>query len=167
MHKGPDYFIRAAKKVLEYRNDVVFVMAGSGEMEHQLIDMVAELGISEHVFFAGYLRGDELDSVYTSADLYVLPSVSEPFGIAPLESLMHNTPVLISKQSGVSEILSHALKVDFWDVDEMANKIITALDHPEMLEELRDNGHKQAQLLNWKAAAKKVINVYKQLIGRI
>jgi glycosyltransferase involved in cell wall biosynthesis len=166
MHKGPDYFVKAAKKVLGYRDDVIFVMAGSGEMEHELIEMVAELGISDHVLFAGYLRGEELDAMFSSADLYVLPSVSEPFGIAPLESLIRNTPVLISKQSGVSEIVSHALKVDFWDTDEMTNKIITALDHPEMLKELQSNGRKQALLLNWKAAAKKVVNIYKQLVGR-
>jgi len=166
MHKGPDYFIKAAQKVLKYRDDVIFVMAGAGEMEHELIEMVAEAGISEHVIFAGYLRGEELDSIYSSADLYVLPSVSEPFGIAPLESLIRSTPVLISKQSGVSETLEHALKVDFWDTDEMSNKIITALDHPEMLEELKKNGHRQALLLNWKAAAKKVINVYRHLIGK-
>lgn len=166
MHKGPDYFIKAAKKVLNYRDDVVFVMAGSGEMEHELIEMVADFGISDHVLFAGYLRGEELDAMYSSADLYVLPSVSEPFGIAPLESLIRNTPVLISKQSGVSETVSHALKVDFWDIDEMSNKIISALDHPEMLSELTTHGKDQALLLNWKAAARKVINVYKQLVGR-
>ncbi len=167
MHKGPDYFIKAAKKVLNYRDDTIFVMAGSGEMEHELIELVADLGISDHVLFAGYLRGDDLDAMYSSADLYVLPSVSEPFGIAPLESLIRNTPVLISKQSGVSETVSHALKVDFWDIDEMSNKIISALDHPEMLSELTSHGKDQALLLNWKAAAKKVINVYKQLIGKI
>lgn len=156
MHKGPDYFIKAAKKVLNYRDDIIFVMAGSGEMEHELIEMVADLGISDHVLFAGYLRGEDLDAMYSSADLYVLPSVSEPFGIAPLESLIRSTPVIISKQSGVSETVSHALKVDFWDIDEMTNKIISALDHPEMLSELTENGKQQALLLNWKAAAKKL-----------
>lgn len=164
MHKGPDYFLKAAQKVLEYDDNVIFVMAGSGEMEHQLIEMAAEMGIAEKVIFAGYLRGEELDQIYSSADLYVLPSISEPFGIAPLESLIHKTPVIISKQSGVSEILSHALKVDFWDVDEMANKITTAIKHPELLEELRKSGHDQALGFNWKAAAKKVINVYKRLL---
>lgn len=123
-------------------------MAGSGEMEHELIEMVADLGISDHVLFAGYLRGEDLDAMYSSADLYVLPSVSEPFGIAPLESLIRSTPVIISKQSGVSETVSHALKVDFWDIDEMTNKIISALDHPEMLSELTENGKQQALLLN-------------------
>ena len=127
MHKGPDYFLEAAQKVLKYYKDVFFVIAGSGDMEWQLIRQATQMGIADKVFFAGFARGDELNTLYRSADLFILPSVSEPFGLTPLESLMNGTPVLISKQSGVSEVLRHALKVDFWDTDEMANKIISVL----------------------------------------
>src|SRR5208282_766409 len=124
MQKGPEYFLAAAKKVLEVMDNVKFVMAGSGDMIRRTIEMAAALGIGHKVLFTGFLRGTDVEKVFKMADLYVMPSVSEPFGIAPLEAMSHDVPVIISKQSGVSEVLGHALKVDFWDIDEMANKII-------------------------------------------
>ena len=127
LQKGPDYFLRAAKRALEKDPRILFVVSGSGDMERRIMDMTAALGISGNVLFTGFVSGAERTDVYSAADLFVMPSVSEPFGIAPLESMKLGTPVLISKQSGVAEVVRHALKVDFWDVEEMANKILAAM----------------------------------------
>ncbi|GAH90104.1 unnamed protein product, partial [marine sediment metagenome] len=132
MQKGPEYFLQAAKKVLDVMDNVKFVMAGAGDMMHRAVEMAAELGIGQKVLFTGFLHGEDVQKIYKMADLYVMPSVSEPFGIAPLEALDNDVPVIISKQSGVSEVLMHALKVDFWDVDEIANKIIAVLKYPPL-----------------------------------
>jgi glycosyltransferase involved in cell wall biosynthesis len=137
MQKGPEYFLWAAKKVIEVMDNVKFVMAGSGDLMHRAIEMAAGLGIGQKVLFTGFLCGDDVQKIYEMADLYVMPSVSEPFGIAPLEALNNDVPVIISKQSGVSEVLTHALKVDFWDVDEIANKIIAVLKYPPLGTTLR------------------------------
>ncbi|MCX6739153.1 MAG: glycosyltransferase family 4 protein [Candidatus Parcubacteria bacterium] len=163
MQKGPDYFIRAAKRVLEYRPKTMFVVSGSGDMEYQMIRQAANEGISDRVFFAGFLRGDDLNSVYQSADLYIMPSISEPFGITPLEALANGTPVLISNQSGVSEVLNHALKTDFWDIDDMADKIISTLDHPSLSENLRANGYQEVKKNSWSVAAGKCTALYGKL----
>jgi len=140
MQKGPEYFLAAAKKVLEVMDNVKFVMAGSGDMIRRTIEMAASMGIGHKVLFTGFLRGGDVEKVFKMADLYVMPSVSEPFGIAPLEAMSHDVPVIISKQSGVSEVLTHALKVDFWDINEMANKIIAVLKHPPLASTLRQHG---------------------------
>jgi len=166
LHKGPDYFLRAAKKVLAHRPHTIFVMAGSGEMEWQLIRQASEMGIGDRVFFAGFARGEERDALYRNADLFVLPSVSEPFGLTPLESLMHGTPVLISKQSGVSEVLTHALKADFWDTDEMTNKILAILGDSTLHRQLRENGFNEAMKTTWQRAAEKVRELYHVLVGK-
>lgn len=163
LQKGPDYFIRTAKRVLQFRPNTLFIVSGSGDMEYQMIRQAADEGISDKVFFAGFLRGDDLDSVYQAADLYIMPSISEPFGITPLEAISNGTPVLISKQSGVSEVLSHALKADFWDIDDMADKIISTLDHSSLHENLRDNGYKEIQKSSWPVAAEKCVNVYNEV----
>lgn len=165
IQKGPEYFIRAARRVLDYYPDVIFVVAGSGDMEHQVMMEAASLGISDKVFFTGFLRGDDLNAVYQAADLYVMPSVSEPFGITPLEALVNETPVLISKQSGVSEVLTHALKSDFWDTEDMANKIISVLNHPSLKETLRDNGKRDASKLSWQEAAHTCIDLYTRMLS--
>lgn len=167
LQKGPDYFIRAAKRVLEYRPDTLFVVSGSGDMERQMIRQAAESGIGDKVIFAGFLRGDELAGIYQSADLYVMPSVSEPFGITPLESLLNGTPVLISKQSGVAEVLTHVLKTDFWDTEDMADKIISVLDHRPLYESLRENGGREVERNNWRNAALKCVAIYESLCGSL
>ncbi|MCG2809146.1 MAG: glycosyltransferase family 4 protein [Candidatus Portnoybacteria bacterium] len=164
IQKGPDYFLRAAKRVLDRRSDVFFIMAGAGDMEAQLIQEAAFLDISDKFLFAGFLRGDDLVRVYQAADLYVLSSVSEPFGLTPLESLAYGTPVLISKQSGVSEILNHALKVDFWDIDEMANKIISVLEHQELGQSLKENGEEEIKKISWRDSAQKCVEIYNQIL---
>ncbi len=163
LQKGPDYFIRAAKRVLDFKKDIFFVIAGSGDMQAQIMREVADMGISDKVLFTGFLRGERLEKMYRMADLFVMPSVSEPFGITPLESLINGTPVLISKQSGSSEVISHALKVDFWDTEEMANKIICALEYPSMSNCLIENGRREALSLTWEKAAEKCINIYDEV----
>lgn len=160
MQKGPEYFLAAAKKVLEHMQDVRFVMAGSGDMIRQSIEMAAHMGIGHKVVFTGFLRGDDVARVFKMADLYVMPSVSEPFGIAPLEALSNEVPVLISKQSGVSEVLAHVLKVDFWDIDEMANKILAVLRHPPLQTTLREHGSFEIKKLTWRDSAQNCVGVY-------
>ncbi|MCI0499354.1 MAG: glycosyltransferase [Planctomycetales bacterium] len=164
MQKGPEYFLMAARKVLEEIENVKFVMAGSGDMMHRIIEMAAQMGIGHKVLFTGFLRGHDVEKVYQMADLYVMPSVSEPFGIAPLEALNHDVPVLISKQSGVSEVLTHVLKVDFWDVNEMANKIIAVLKYPPLQLTLREHGNFEVRRLRWSGAAEKCRKVYERML---
>jgi glycosyltransferase involved in cell wall biosynthesis len=120
------------------------------------------MGIGHKVLFTGFLRGPDVDRVFRMADLYVMPSVSEPFGIAPLEAMNNDVPVLISKQSGVSEVLSHALKVDFWDVNEMANKIVAVLRHPPLQKTLREHGRIEVRKLSWADSARRCLEVYQQ-----
>ncbi len=162
MQKGPEYFLRAAKKVLEVMDNVKFVMAGSGDLMHRSVEMAAELGIGHKVLFTGFLRGEDVQRIYRAADLYVMPSVSEPFGIAPLEALDNDVPVIISKQSGVSEVLKHALKVDFWDVNEIANKVVAVLKYPPLEMALRSHGNFEVRRLRWKDSAVKCSRVYEQ-----
>jgi len=162
MQKGPEYFLAAAKKVLEVMDNVKFVMAGSGDMIRRTIEMAATLGIGHKVLFTGFLRGGDVEKVFKMADLYVMPSVSEPFGIAPLEAMSHDVPVIISKQSGVSEVLTHALKVDFWDINEMANKIIAVLKHPPLASTLRQHGSFEVRRLHWVDAARQCVQIYGQ-----
>ncbi len=163
MQKGPEYFLAAAKKVLELMDNVKFVMAGSGDMIRRTIEMAAEMGIGHKVLFTGFLRGDDVDKVFRMADLFVMPSVSEPFGLVPLEALRNDVPVLISKQSGVSEVLTHVLKVDFWDVNEMANKIVAVLRHPPLQATLREHGNYEVRKLSWESSAQQCMDVYRSI----
>jgi glycosyltransferase involved in cell wall biosynthesis len=165
MQKGPEYFLAGAKKVLEVMDNVKFVMAGSGDMIRRMIELAAAMGIGRHVTFTGFLHGEDLDRVFQMADLYVMPSVSEPFGLAPLEALSHDVPVLISKQSGVSEVLTHVLKVDFWDINEMANKIIAVLRHPPLQATLREHGSFEVRKLSWKDSANHCLEVYRRVMA--
>jgi len=161
--KGPDYFIEAAAKVLHALPNVTFVMAGTGDMMPRMVERVAELGLGKHFHFTGFLRGDDVEQMFAASDLYVMPSVSEPFGISPLEAMLYDVPVIISKQSGVSEILKHALKVDFWDIDEIANKIIAVLKYPVLFDEIVERSREQIRHIRWETAAEKIVNVYQNL----
>ncbi|MFH1590993.1 MAG: glycosyltransferase family 4 protein [archaeon] len=165
IQKGPDYFLYAAHKVLSHFPDVRFVMAGSGDMESRLINEAARLGIGDKVLFTGFLSGKKLSEMYRLADLYVMPSVSEPFGIAPLEALKHGTPVLISKQSGVSEVLQNCLTTDFWDIDHMSAQIIAALSYPSLHNCLTTNGVHEVGNMRWSDSARRCIDVYNQAIS--
>ncbi len=164
MQKGPEYFLMAAKKVLEHMDKVKFVIAGAGDMMQRIIEMAAHLGIGQKVLFTGFLRGKDVQRVYDMADLYVMPSVSEPFGIAPLEALNHDVPVIISRQSGVSEVLTHALKIDFWDVNEMANKILAVLKYPPLSLTLREHGTFEVRKLKWEDSAQRCIEIYNSVV---
>ncbi len=163
LQKGPDYFLNAARKVITHRPNTLFVISGSGDMAKQIIDRSAELGIGDKVLFTGFLREKELARLYGAADLVVMPSVSEPFGIVPLESLLNGTPVLISKQSGVAEVIRNALKTDFWDTDEMANKMVSVLDNPSLKETLATEGMREARGQVWRRVAERCMMVYKKL----
>jgi len=167
MQKGPEYFLQAAKKVLELMDNVKFVMAGSGDMMQRMIEMAAELGIGGKVFFTGFLQGDDVQKIYKMSDLFVMPSVSEPFGLVPLEALNYDVPVIISKQSGVSEVLTHALKVDFWDIDSIANKIIAVLKHPPLRITLQNHGNFEVRKLHWKDSAAKCAKIYEETLAAV
>lgn len=162
--KGVDYLISAAKKVLEHNPKVIFLIVGSGDMEGQVMHQAASLGISNKVLFPGFLRGDELSQAYKSADLFVMPSVAEPFGLTSLESIVHGTPVLISKQSGAAEVLKNALKTDFWDVDDMADKMLSVVKYKSLHDELVENGKRDVAACNWPKAASECMQVYRSLI---
>jgi glycosyltransferase involved in cell wall biosynthesis len=164
IQKGVDYFVRAARRVVDIDPLVVFVISGWGDMTTQIIEQVGALGLSKHVLFAGALWEEERDRMYQSADLVVMPSVSEPFGLVPLEALRHGTPAIISKQSGVAEVLTHVLKVDFWDVDEMANQILSTLRYPVIRQQMVSEGRGQLIGLSWDKAATKVQHIYRSLV---
>lgn len=166
MQKGPDYFLQMAKKVIDHMKRVKFVMAGDGDMMDQIIRMSINLGIEKHVLFSGFLKGDEIARAYSEADLYVMPSVSEPFGITPLEAIRHGTPVLISKQSGISEVIRNALRVDFWDVDEMANKVIAALRYPDLHRTLVERSSDELDRISWQKQAGEIAKVYEKAINQ-
>jgi glycosyltransferase involved in cell wall biosynthesis len=163
LHKGPDYFLRAAKKVLSKRQDVIFVISGSGDMEHKLIEQACRMGIGAHVFFTGFVKDRQLARIYKMANLYVMPSVSEPFGITALEALASGTPVLLSNQSGASEVVHHCLKVDFWDTDEMAGKILSLLENKDLEKCLRHNCAGDVSRLDWETAADRIMGIYENI----
>ncbi len=159
--KGPDYFIEAAGLILNKLPNVRFVMAGSGDMLPRMVQRAAQLRIGSRVHFTGFLKGPIVEQMYARSDLYVMPSVSEPFGIAPLEAMLYDVPVLLSRQSGVTEVLRNALKVDFWDVQEIANQIVSVLQHPRLASEVVRNCREELKTIRWEKAAESVINVYR------
>lgn len=165
IQKGPLYFVEAAKIVSDFIPNVKFLVTGSGDMLPQMINRVAELGLSDKVVFTGFLRGKELDKIYAMSDVYVMPSVSEPFGITPLEAIANGTPVIISKQSGVSEVLRNCLKVDYWDVEKMANYIIAVLKYSKLRDTLKTHAFMEITNINWDNAAKKLLGIYEEVLN--
>lgn len=162
--KGPDYFVEAAAKVLKRAKNVRFVMAGSGDMLNHVIRRVAKLGIADHFHFTGFLKGDEVQRMFALSDVYVMPSVSEPFGISPLEAMRSNVPVIISKQSGVAEVLDYAIKVDYWDVDAMADAIYGLINYPALAEMSSGKGLQEVTNLKWENAAREIASIYRALV---
>jgi glycosyltransferase involved in cell wall biosynthesis len=165
--KGPEYFVEAARLIAEKDPNVRFVMAGSGDMLNKMIQLVARLRLGSRFHFTGFLRGDSVDRMYAISDVYVMPSVSEPFGIAPLEAIRNNAPVVISKQSGVAEILTHAMKVDFWDTQALADSIYGILNYKAMNKMFYRYGKAEVDNLKWENAALKVMDVYQKAVSRI
>ncbi|TAJ11136.1 MAG: glycosyltransferase [Planctomycetota bacterium] len=163
--KGPDYFIDAAARVIQVEPRVKFVMSGSGDMLPRMIERAARKGLARHMHFTGFLRGREVERMYAMADIYVMPSVSEPFGISPLEAMALDTPVIVSRQSGVSEVLANALKVDFWDVDGMANKILALLRYDALSQQLVEDGREEISRLRWDTQGALMKQVYQELVA--
>lgn len=162
--KGPEYFIEAAAKVLKKCDNVRFVMAGSGDMMNRSIRQVARLGISDRFHFTGFLRGNEVQKMFALSDVYVMPSVSEPFGISPLEAMRSGVPSVISRQSGAAEVLKYAFKVDFWDVDAMADEIYALLQYPALSQFASKFGYDEVNTLKWNNAAAKIKSVYESVV---
>jgi glycosyltransferase involved in cell wall biosynthesis len=160
MQKGPEYFVEAANLVLKKMNNVRFVMAGSGDMMDAMVRRAAALKIADRFHFTGFLKGDDVFDMFRMSDVFVMPSVSEPFGIVPLEAMQSNVPVIISYQSGVSEILNYALKIDYWDTHAMADAIYGLLNYPALWNIFQKYGKKEVGSLQWKKSAEDVRNVY-------
>lgn len=163
--KGPEYFIEAAAKILKRCDNVRFVMAGSGDMLNKCIRQVARLGISDRFHFAGFLRGAEVQKMFALSDVYMMPSISEPFGISPLEAMQTYVPSIISKQSGCAEILKYALKTDFWDVDAMADAIYGLLNYPALSDFAAREGYDEVNAIKWNSVAAKIKGIYEQVIN--
>ncbi len=163
--KGPEYFVKAAALVLKKMKDVRFVMAGSGDMMNEMILMVSRLGISHRFHFPGFLKGDEVRQMLQCSDVFVMPSVSEPFGITPLEALQAGVPSIISKQSGVSEVLSNVIKVDFWDIDATADAIYGLLRYKGLAKMLSEQGKIEVDGLKWEHSAQQIYSVYKGILA--
>lgn len=161
--KGPEYFIEAAHKVLKAYPDVRFVMAGSGDLMNRSIRRVARLKMATHFHFTGFLRGQDVQKMFAHSDVYVMPSVSEPFGISPLEAMRSGVPTIISKQSGVAEVLKHAIKVDFWDVDALADAIYGLLKYPALSQMAGRCGLDEVNTLKWENAAFKLKQIYEEV----
>ena len=165
--KGPDYFVEAAAKVLKRVPNVRFVMAGSGDMMNHVIRRVARLGIADRFHFTGFLKGDDVHKMFQLSDVYIMPSVSEPFGISPLEAMRANVPSIISKQSGVAEVLDYAVKVDYWDVDAMADAIYGFVKYPALAKMFAEKGLEEVTGLKWNTAAAKIKSVYEDAINEV
>lgn len=164
LQKGPEYFVEAAQRVLERTNNVRFVMAGSGDMMIKMIKLAASKKIMDRFHFTGFLKGKDVYKMLEHSDVYIMPSVSEPFGISPLEAMQSNVPVIISHQSGVAEILTHALKVNYWDIDAMADAIYGLLKYPALHKMFCTYGKKEVDNLKWENSAKQVLQIYHDVI---
>ena len=161
--KGPDYFIEAAEKVLRKDKNFLFIMAGKGDMLNKMVALVAKKRISKNFLFTGFLKGDEVNQLLSQSDMFIMPSVSEPFGIAPLEAMQNAVPTIISKQSGVSEVLRNTIKVDFWDTDAIANAIYAIGNYPTLSNKLSKEGKAEAINTTWAKAAEKLVELYNQM----
>ncbi|HKL33753.1 MAG TPA: glycosyltransferase family 4 protein [Tangfeifania sp.] len=165
MQKGPEYFVEAAYLVMKKMENVRFVMAGSGDKMTTMIKRVAELGMADKFHFTGFLKGDDVYNMFKLTDVFVMPSVSEPFGIVPLEAMQADVPVIISNQSGVSEVLKHAIKIDFWDTYAMADSIYGLLNYPSLSGFLKKSGKNEAGNMKWHNSALEVRKIYEKVLG--
>jgi len=166
MQKGPEYFVEAAFRVLQKAKNVRFVMAGSGDMMNQMIGLAAKRNIADKFHFTGFLKGKQVYEMLKSSDVYVMPSVSEPFGISPLEAMQCGVPTIISKQSGCAEILGNAIKIDYWDIDAMADAMYSIISYPSMYEYLKEEGRKEVDEIKWEYAGQKVRDIYDRVMWK-
>jgi glycosyltransferase involved in cell wall biosynthesis len=163
LQKGPEYFVQAAKIVLEHEPEIEFVMAGTGDQLPQIQQLVQDLGIADSFKFPGFYTREDAQRLFSEADLFILPSVLEPFGITPLEAMAKGTPTIVSKQSGISEILEHAFKVDFWDTEEMANKILGLFKYLPLKEEISQRAYEEYDTFSWDSRALEIREIYNML----
>ena len=166
MQKGPEYFVEAAAQVLHKMHNVQFVMAGSGDMMEKMINLAAKRDIADRFHFTGFLKGKQVYEMLAASDVYIMPSVSEPFGISPLEAMQMGVPSIISKQSGCAEILDNVIKVDYWDTNAIADAVYSILMYPAMYKKLRDHGRDEVGRIVWKKAGAKIIDIYKRLVNQ-
>jgi glycosyltransferase involved in cell wall biosynthesis len=166
MQKGPEYFVEAAAKVLAKDKNVRFVMAGSGDMMDAMIKLAADRGIADRFHFTGFLKGKQVYEMLADSDVYIMPSVSEPFGISPLEAMQMGVPSIISKQSGCAEILDNVIKIDYWDIDAMADAIHGLISYPAFHRELKVEGVEEMKGITWEKAGRKVIDIYEKVIKK-
>ena len=165
MQKGPEYFVEAANMVLHRTHNIRFCMAGSGDMMEQMISLVAERGIADRFHFPGFMRGNEVYECLKSSDVYVMPSVSEPFGISPLEAMQCGTPTIISKQSGCAEILDNCIKVDYWDIHAMADAIYSICNNDSLFDYLSIEGKREVDQITWEKVGKWIRELYLRTLG--
>ncbi|MDR0757244.1 MAG: glycosyltransferase family 4 protein, partial [Tannerella sp.] len=165
MQKGPEYFVEAAAKVLKKTGNVRFVMAGSGDMMDKMIRLAAARRISDRFHFTGFMKGKQVYEIFRASDVYVMPSVSEPFGISPLEAMQCGVPSIISKQSGCAEILNHAIKVDYWDIEALADAIYGLISYPRLHAFLQEEGLREVNGIKWEYAGQKVRRVYESVLN--
>ena len=165
MQKGPEYFVEVAAQVLRKTSNVRFVMAGSGDMMNKMIRLAAERDIADKFQFTGFLRGKQVYEMLKSSDVYMMPSVSEPFGISPLEAMQVGVPSIISKQSGCAEILNNVVKTDYWDVDAMADAVYSIITYPAMYTHMKEEGIREVNEIKWEYAGQKVIDIYRKVMN--
>ena len=163
LQKGPEYFVKLADEVIKNTKSVRFVMAGSGEMMPEIIKLVAKRGLSDRFHFTGFLKGNDVFRMFMLSDIYVMPSVSEPFGICPLEAMQCGTPSIISNQSGVSEVVEHAIKTDYWDTEVMSNAVYNILESPKLYKMLSKKGKREVAQLTWAKSAQKIYKMYSEV----
>lgn len=166
MQKGPEYFVETAARVLRNNRNVRFVMAGSGDMMDKMITLAAERDIADRFHFPGFQKGIQVYEMLKASDVYVMPSVSEPFGISPLEAMQMGVPSIISKQSGCAEILNNVIKTDYWDIDAMADAINSLINYPAIHRQLSEEGLAEVNRITWDKAGRKVIDIYNKVLNK-
>lgn len=165
MQKGPEFFVEAARIVLQYHKNVKFVMAGSGDLHKPLIEKIASFGLGDKFFFTGFLNKQKLNELLAISDVYCMPSMSEPFGLSAVEAVQYGLPVIMSKTSGAGEVLSSALKIDFWDTHKLAQYIIASLDYKGLSTEMVDKANEDLKHITWENTALKVMEVYESVMS--
>jgi len=164
LHKGIDHLLRAARIVVDHHPEAKFLIAGKGDKFKELLELSIDLGLENNVFFLGYVPQDDIPRLYDMADVFVMPSVLEPFGITALEAMAAGTPTIVSKTSGVSEVTSNVFKVDFWDTEKMSSRILEILNYKELYEEMSNNCRIEAESIKWEDISRETSKFYRKVI---